>query len=142
MYTGIKSSDKWKIVEYTLLLELGTPHSDPCAECGSVLVLRWNKKYGPYYGCINYPACRGSAGAHNDGFPNSNPGKLRLKQARVTAHQIIEAWREHQMLSKNEVKTWLIKKFGKEIHVGYMNMDEVMSFIKKMQELYSLTSNE
>jgi DNA topoisomerase-1 len=51
-------------------------HPKPyCPECGAQMVLRKPKKhqdYDPFWGCSQYPECRGSRNIQEDGTPEED----------------------------------------------------------------------
>lgn len=58
-----------------------------CPECDAAMVLRKSWKYPhPFYGCVRYPQCRATHGAHPDGAPMGIPANAETKQWRVQAH--------------------------------------------------------
>jgi len=118
----------------TLLLPIGTLHPELCPDCRGLLVLRWNDRYGPYYGCSRYPDCKGNAGAHPDGYPSSIPAGKRVKNARVVAHKVLDAWRKGRKMNRLQAYVWLKQKFGKDTHIGYMGLSEIKVLIRTLQE--------
>ncbi|OQM38909.1 DNA topoisomerase, partial [Citrobacter braakii] len=50
----------------------------PCPECGGRTVQRQGKN-GVFFGCVNYPACRGIAGSGTGGGSLKMPKSLKLK---------------------------------------------------------------
>ncbi len=57
-----------------------------CPECGCDMILR-NSKYGLFYGCINYPECDATHGAHKDsGEPLGIPADKETRKMRMKAH--------------------------------------------------------
>jgi ssDNA-binding Zn-finger/Zn-ribbon topoisomerase 1 len=61
----------------------------PCPECGGMLVLR-QSSFGPFYGCKNYPRCRGTHRAALNGSPLGIPADQETKLLRIKAHQALE----------------------------------------------------
>lgn len=56
-----------------------------CPECSGLMRLR-NSRFGPFYGCENFPDCRATHGAHPDGRPLGTPANSETKRARIAAH--------------------------------------------------------
>lgn len=54
----IELVDKFKLMDYMQMANLGLPEAKPdiCPKCGAELVRR-NGKYGPFLGCSTYPKC-------------------------------------------------------------------------------------
>lgn len=57
----------------------------PCPECTGTLSLKISR-FGPFYGCRNYPRCTATHGAHPDGKPLGKPADKETKLARMAAH--------------------------------------------------------
>jgi hypothetical protein len=52
-------------------------------------------KFGPFYGCENFPTCRSTHGAHPDGKPLGVPADKATKEARIAAHaQFDRLWKD------------------------------------------------
>lgn len=98
-----------------------------CADCGATLVLRASR-YGPFYGCTRYPACKGSHGAHPDGRPLGIPATTATKQARIAAHAAFDAlWLDPAsplgtpQVTRVVAYAWLAAQLGMppaECHIG------------------------
>ena len=61
---------------------IGAKHPDPCKDCGGDLLLRAGEHM--FYGCVNFPLCEGSAGAHPSGIPMGRAGNREIKTMRST----------------------------------------------------------
>ena len=97
-----------------------------CPECGELMVLRYTKKFESwFYGCVMFPDCNASHGAHPDGAPLGTPTTREGKQARIEAHEVFDAlWRGGEM-TRGEAYRWLRTAMGlsrAEAHIG--NFDE------------------
>lgn len=74
-------------------LPLGCECEHPCPDCGGVMALR-ESRFGLFYGCENFPACRATHGAHPDGKPLGIPADRETKKARIAAHKAFDRmWR-------------------------------------------------
>ncbi|EJF5840120.1 DNA topoisomerase III [Salmonella enterica] len=60
-------------------LAMQAPPGPPCPECGGRTVQRQGKN-GVFFGCVNYPACRGIAGSCSGGPSMKMPKGLKLNQ--------------------------------------------------------------
>lgn len=71
-------------------LALGTHCPHPCGECGAVMVLR-DSRFGLFYGCTAYPACKATHGAHKKtGQPLGIPADKPTKAERIAAHAVFD----------------------------------------------------
>lgn len=84
-------------------------HDVKCPECGGRMRLRCSDKvrYDSgrkrlFYGCENYPTCKGSHGAHPDGKPMGIPGNQATKDARIRLHTEFDKYWKDQGLSRKE----------------------------------------
>lgn len=65
-----------------------------CPDCGGRLRLR-SSRHGVFYGCVNYPDCRGTHGAHPDGSPKGTPADALTRRLRIRAHHHFDQlWRD------------------------------------------------
>ncbi len=114
-------------------------HKVYCADCGALMVLRTTKKfqYGDgnnrnFYGCSNYPICKGTHGAHPDGRPLGTPATAEVKQLRRAAHAAIEAWAARNDMSIRRAHQRLNDHFGCDVHMGELDGDgcqKVINFV-------------
>ena len=91
-----------------------------CAECGSPMELR-NSRYGKFWGCVSFPACRGTHGAHADGRPLGTPADQATKQARMRAHAAFDRLWKSGRLRREAAYLWLAERLGiprDECHLG------------------------
>lgn len=77
-----------------------------CPDCGAPMELR-RSRYGPFYGCSQFPACRGSHGAHPDGKPLGIPANQETKNARIKAHAAFDRLWKGGRMSKSKAYAWL-----------------------------------
>ena len=111
--------------------------SDPeitCADCGSPMVLR-DSKYGLFYGCTDFPTCKGTHGAHPDGSPLGIPADAETKLLRRQAHVVAESiWDWNDRRQVKAMYQWLKRHAPKE-HIGQMDKDELVTTMSLMKQL-------
>ncbi len=110
-----------------------------CPDCGGRMVLR-NSKFGPFYGCENYPKCKATHGAHPDGRPLGIPANKETKQWRMKAHDVFDKlWKgRNASMTRKQAYKWFQENMGLtagEAHIGKFN-------IKQCQALIALISKE
>lgn len=99
-----------------------------CGECGSPMVLR-PSRYGLFYGCSTFPACRGTHGAHPDGSPLGTPTDAATKKERIIAHEYFDHLWRSGLLKRKRAYVWLCAAIGPTrpdgtSHISDMDMDE------------------
>ena len=93
-------------------------------------------RYGLFYGCPEYPNCKGAHGAHKDGTPYGIPGNELTKQWRQIAHQIFDGWWRENHITRNDAYETLgdyMKLSREETHIGRFDIEKcqkVLDFIK------------
>lgn len=101
------------------------PQNVSCGECGSPMVLR-PSKYGLFYGCTQYPMCKGTHGAHPDGMPMGKPADKGTRELRQKVHMLAEnIWPWRSSKAKKQMYTWMRENAPKE-HIGEMDKEELM----------------
>lgn len=120
-----------------------------CPECGGEMVLRESHKYNrPFYGCINFPQCRATHGAHPDGKPLGIPGDAETKRWRMAAHDALDPlWgRDEEKLHpqirkryRRSVYWWLGEMLGihnikEHCHIGLFNVEQCQQVIALCQD--------
>jgi ssDNA-binding Zn-finger/Zn-ribbon topoisomerase 1 len=108
------------------MLPLGTKLEHPCPECGSAMVLR-TSKFGPFYGCIEYPKCKAAHGAHADGRPLGTPADAVTKKARIQAHDAFDELWKGGAMSRREAYAWMQRAMGlskDDAHIGKFTADQ------------------
>jgi ssDNA-binding Zn-finger/Zn-ribbon topoisomerase 1 len=96
-----------------------------CPECGSDMVLR-DSRFGKFYGCVRYPACDATHGAHPDGEPLGVPANKETKQARMDAHEAFDQlWKGASKAGRKSARgnayRWLREQLGltkEQCHIG------------------------
>lgn len=107
-------------------------HDIDCPECGAKMMLKQGR-FGLFYGCVNYPSCDGSHGAHEDGTPLGIPANKVTKQARIHAHSVFDQlWQDgpagrKASMTRSEAYIWLQETLGLtkgEVHIGRFNVQQ------------------
>jgi ssDNA-binding Zn-finger/Zn-ribbon topoisomerase 1 len=85
-----------------------------CPECGAPMELRTSTKFlrknqtvRKFFGCSNFPKCRATHGAHQDGRPLGIPGDQATKDARVRAHNIFDKLWKGTTFKRGRAYRWL-----------------------------------
>ena len=97
-----------------------------CGECGYPMELR-PSRYGMFWGCTRFPACRGTHGAHPDGRPLGTPANTETKKLRIAAHEVFDATWKNGQRSRTSAYRWLAKKIKltfADCHIGSMDADQ------------------
>lgn len=71
-----------------------------------------NSRFGMFFGCIRWPSCEYSVGAHPDGWPLGVPTDSAGKTARIVAHEAFDQLWKHGPMQRNEAYTWLQTELG------------------------------
>ena len=108
-----------------------------CGECTAPMQLR-ESKYGPFWGCTNYPECRGTHGAHPDGKPLGVPADKETKDWRGEAHAVFDHWYKTKNLSRSEGYEQLQRIMGlskAEAHIGNFDRARCEELIDLLNDL-------
>jgi ssDNA-binding Zn-finger/Zn-ribbon topoisomerase 1 len=96
----------------------------PCPDCGANMTLR-RSRFGPFYGCVGYPKCKGTHGAHKaSGEPLGIPANAATKRARIGAHDVFDVlWKgEGAPMKRRNAYRWLADEMGLEkVHIGELD---------------------
>jgi ssDNA-binding Zn-finger/Zn-ribbon topoisomerase 1 len=111
-----------------------------CPECGASMVLR-NSRYGPFYGCIAYPKCKATHGAHEDGSPLGIPADKETKRWRMKCHEVFDQlWKNPEYCySRREAYELLQRLTGlpeEEAHIGRFDIDTCKRVIQKINRSF------
>ena len=91
-------------------------------------------KYGPFYGCVRWPACKATAGAHPDGRPLGRPADSGTKLARRCAHAAFDLlWKGDNPVfeSRGKAYAWLAGAMGAgTIHIGDSFGDDLVRIVE------------
>jgi hypothetical protein len=99
-----------------------------CGDCGSEMRIRTSKRFSkPFYGCVAYPTCKGTHGAHRDGRPLGTPADSATKMARMNAHRLFDLIWQGKHMSRGHAYAWMRRKMNlgdDDAHIG--NFDIAM----------------
>jgi len=119
--------------------------SPKCGECGHEMELRTTYKYTypngdprKFWGCLNYPRCRGTHGAHPDGTPFGVPANKETKIARTQAHNAFDRYWCTKGWTRGEAYKWLEQAMGLEkgqAHIGGFNAEQCTKLVSIVEEL-------
>lgn len=111
------------------MTKLGEVNPDVlCFECGSPMVLRMNRKFkghGLFYGCQNWPSCKGIHSAHPDGTPMGKPADSRTRKARHEVHLAFDPIWRRRYKTRNGAYALLRRELGltkDECHIGLFDL--------------------
>ena len=96
-----------------------------CGDCGAAMALRFSA-HGLFYGCVQFPRCRGSVGAHPDGRPLGVPADEATRRARILAHAAFDRIWKQGAMKRSAAYAWMRQAMGlreDQAHVG--QFDEV-----------------
>jgi ssDNA-binding Zn-finger/Zn-ribbon topoisomerase 1 len=99
-----------------------------CPDCNADMVLR-RSKYGPFYGCSNYPRCTCKHGAHADGTPLGIPANKETRDWRIKAHDAFDQlWKgPRRCMKRPEAYLWMQRMMcmsEDEAHIGRLNIEQ------------------
>lgn len=92
-----------------------------CGDCGSPMVLR-NSRFGQFYGCTKFPACKGTHGAHPDGKPMGIPANKETKEARITAHAAFDTLWKTNLMKRKEAYRWMRRAMDLPAKMAHISM--------------------
>ena len=117
-----------------------------CPDCGSDMILRQSKvaKSGWFYGCVRYPACTSTHGAHADGTPLGIPANSRTRDARRRAHAEFDrlwnsATSSGRKAARERAYKWLAETMGippAECHIGrfdFHQCEQVITLVRQVR---------
>lgn len=109
-----------------------------CPECGGRMVLR-ESKYGPFYGCADYPDCRAAHGCHPDGRPLGKPANKETKQARIAAHEAFDKlWKPPEgRMKRKDAYRWMqaaLDMTKDEAHIGNFDKEQCAKLIEAVEK--------
>lgn len=92
-----------------------------CPDCGEAMKIR-RGKHGVFYGCIDYPACKGTASCDKDGNLKGIPANAETRAARTEAHKCFDQlWKSKLFKSRAAAYRWLQEAMGlskDDAHIG------------------------
>jgi len=96
-------------------------------------------RFGLFYGCTRFPACKATHGAHADGRPLGIPADERTKQARMAAHRLFDRLWKRKTMRRKEAYKWMRKTMGMtsdEAHIGRFDQEQCIELITKVHDEY------
>lgn len=99
----------------------GTVFDLKCGDCGKLMVFR-TSQYGYFYGCSQWPFCRGTLSARTDGSPKGIPGNAATRKLRKTLVDLIRAG---HVSSSTVYDTF-------EKSISYLNLEECRQILQKI----------
>lgn len=112
-----------------------------CGECGSPMALR-DSKYGIFYGCTNYPQCKGTHSAHQDtGAPMGIPADKETKEWRSRCHKVFDQlWKNKKYAYTRSEAYELLQRLTRlspeDCHIGRFNIDQCKTVINRIEKYY------
>lgn len=109
-----------------------------CPDCGDDMILR-KSKHGKFYGCVNYPKCRATHGAHDNGKPYGIPANSATKEWRMMAHADFDMlWKgDKKVMSRKDAYHWLQKAMGiekaEDAHIGKFDVQQCRRLLGLVQ---------
>lgn len=112
-------------------------HDLDCPEpgCGSKLRLR-PSRFGLFYGCERFPACRSTHGAHPNGKPLGVPATAEVKKARIAAHDAFDRLWKGGGMKRKAAYRWLTQAMGRErqVHIGEMGIEDCRRVVELVRQ--------
>ncbi len=118
-----------------------TGHKVKCPDCGSEMVLRQSRFKYPdgtrrrFWGCSEFPRCRGSHGAHPDGRPLGVPLSARDKAFRIETHDAMDRWMDRAGVDRRTAYSILSNRLGFELHIGELDAVECQALTELLNSL-------
>lgn len=106
--------------------------------CGADMVLR-SSRYGYFYGCSRYPACKGTHGAHKDGSPMGTPADKATRQARIRAHDVLDRLWKQEGHRRGDLYGWLAREMHldpEDAHIAMFNREQCEQVVQLVFESY------
>jgi ssDNA-binding Zn-finger/Zn-ribbon topoisomerase 1 len=113
-----------------------------CPDCDSVMELK-ESRYGKFWGCTQFPNCRGSHGAHPHGSPLGVPANAETKAARIQAHAAFDVIWKGGHMKRNDAYIWLSRCLGIErrhCHISSFDKDMCGDVIRVCQSRHDSVS--
>ena len=107
-----------------------------CGECGVARMRLIAGPRGPFYGCMRYPDCKGTHGAHPDGKPFGSPANSATREARTRTHQVFDQLWKSGKMTRDEAYHWLANKLKispRQAHIGHFDVDRCERTIQLAQ---------
>ena len=112
-----------------------------CPQCDQGNMVLRESKYGPFYGCDQYPRCDATHGAHPDGSPLGIPADKQTKQWRIKCHEYFDKlWKEDRYgCSRSDAYSILQAITGldeEDCHIARFDIDMCKDVISKLKKYY------
>ena len=111
-----------------------------CPECGSEMELR-DSKYGLFYGCVAFPRCRATHGAHPDGKPLGTPADKATKEWRIKAHAAFDKLWKEKGWKRGKAYAWMRDTLGlapNGAHIGLFDIKQCQALIWHCENYYAM----
>ena len=112
-----------------------------CGECGAPMRLLESRMYGKFYGCIKWPECNGTHGAHQKtGKPMGIPANAETKKVRIKAHEAFDTLWKNNGLTRKEAYNWMqeiLELTKEEAHISRFDKktcEKLIDMINKKSE--------
>lgn len=92
-----------------------------CAECPDGTLTLKDSRFGKFYGCSNWPACKGSIGAHQKPpfLPLGTPATPETKRLRIALHAKLDPfWQGKPKGARGRVYEAVSRFLGRPYHTG------------------------
>lgn len=87
-----------------------------------------------FWGCMQYPGCRGTHGAHQEtGLPLGTPANEATRRARMQAHEEFDQlWKTAGWLTRTMAYAWITEAMQQptQIHIGSATIEECSEICK------------
>ncbi len=109
-----------------------------CPDCGKAFVLRpAGSGRRPRYQCVDYPLCRASHGATDEGYPIGIPGDRETRRLRVRAHKVFDELWKNGPRTRPEAYAYLRDLMGgiprHEGHISMFDAAKCRELIEKIR---------
>lgn len=113
----------------------------PCPEdgCNGTLRRKWSKRFKQYfYGCTNYPPCRGAIGCHPDGRMLGIPANQETRDARQRAHAAFDRLWKGGDMRRAEAYALAADMMGvDEMHIAELDKDQCEKLISTVEKFHA-----
>lgn len=109
-----------------------------CPDCDGVMALR-PSRFGVFYGCLRYPACKGAHGAHPDGRPLGVPASRDTKVRRMAAHERFDSLWKCGDMTRTEAYSWMQKAMQMtkdQAHIANFTMGQCEKLIEHVTKFH------
>ena len=96
------------------------------------MILR-NSKYGKFWGCIRFPECKETHGAHPNGKPLGIPADKETRLLRTKAHKLLDKYYDYNTKKGRKAMYEFLKNNTSMGHISMLMKDELKELIDKLQ---------